>query len=369
MEAFTVKTITPVHIGNGRFLQSKTEYVFGKENIGVVDEAKVLELIGEDKIADWVSSIEKGQGLVSFLAGFGIKPSVQKISGRTITYQCDRDQAMNQASLKEQLFNGKGLPYIPGSSIKGAIRSALFSTEVRESGKVVNSNDIYDRDRIKGSVLEKKLFGFDPNHDVFRFLQIGDAYFERNSTVAMNMVNINIKQDGAIFDTSKNQLIEAIGKEKQANFGMKLNHTGMDSNLKFRSINQFPDSFASFDSLFQTINNNTRTLLEEEIEFWMEHISEDSVKEYIDNLKSILKETNNCSEKECLLRMGHGSGYVFISGNLLNHPELISDDDYAAIVNTARPGNIMKYQDYRFPKTRRIDEYIELLGFVKMSRK
>lgn len=366
MEAFKIKTITPVHIGNGRFLQAKTEYVFGQENIGVVDEAKVLELIGEDKIADWVSSIEKGQGLVSFLSGFGIKPSVQKISGRTLAYQCDRDQARIQASLKEQLLNGQGLPYIPGSSIKGAVRSALFSAEIRESGKVINSNDLYDRDRIKGNALEKKLFGFDPNHDIFRFLQIGDAYFESNSTVAINMVNINIKQDGAIFDISKNQLIEAIGKEKQANFSMKLNHTGMDSNIKFRSINHFPDSFASFDSLFQTINNNTQTLIDEEIEFWTEHISEGSVKEYIDNLELILKESNNCSEKECVLRIGHGSGYVFISGNLVNHPEYISDDDYAVIVNSARPGNMKKYQDYRFPKTRRIDENIDLLGFVKI---
>lgn len=368
MEAFTIKTITPVHIGNGHFLQSRTEYVFGKEKIGVVDEAKVLELIGEDKIADWVSSIENGQGLVSFLSGFGIKPSVQKISGRTIAYQCDRDQAMNQASLKEQLLNGQGLPYIPGSSIKGAIRSAIFSAEVRESGKVLNSNDLYDRERIKGNVLEKKLFGFDPNHDVFRFLQIGDAYFKPNSTIAKNMVNINIKQDGAIFDTSKNQLIEAIGTEQQANFSMKLNHTGMDSNINFRSINHFPDSFVSFDSLFQTINNTTRILVEEEIEFWTEHISEDSVKGYIANLEQILKDANICSEKECVLRLGHGSGYVFISGNLINHPEFISDDDYGSIVNAARPGNVNRYQDYRFPKSRRIDENIDLIGFVKITR-
>lgn len=369
MEAFKIKTITPVHIGNGRFLQSKTEYVFGKENIGVVDEAKVLELIGEDRIADWVSSIEKGQGLVSFLSGFGIKPSVQKISGRTIAYQCDRNQAMKQASLKEQLFNGKGLPYIPGSSIKGAIRSAIYSSEIREAGKVIDSKDLYDWGKIKGSVLEKKLFGFDPNHDIFRFLLIGDVYFEPNSTIAINMVNINIKQDGAIFDSSKNQLVEAIGKEKHANFSMKLNHTGMDSNLKFRAIQNFPDSFGSFDSLLQTINSNTRTLIEEEIEFWSEHDTEDSVKEYIENMQHILKETSGCSEKECVLRIGHGSGYVFISGNLVNHPEYISDDDYAAIVNSARPGNMKKYQDYRFPKTRRIDENIDLLGFVKLSRK
>jgi len=250
MDTFEIKTITPVHIGSGRFLQSKIEYVFGKENIGVVDEAKVLNLIGEDKVQKWVNSIEQGQGLVAFLHGLGIKPSVKQISSRSIAYQCEVDTAKNLLNLKEQIYNGQGLPYMPGSSIKGAIRSAIYNSEIRKSDKIINSNDLYERDRLRGSVLEKKLFGRDPNHDVFRFLQIGDAYFETNSTVAINMVNINIVQNHkAIFDSSKNQLVEAIGKNKNANFNMKLNIAGMDSNFKYNSIKEFPSAFNSFKSL------------------------------------------------------------------------------------------------------------------------
>ena len=80
----------------------------------------------------------------------------------------------------------------------------------------------------------------------------------------------------------------------------------MESNLKARSINQFPDSFRSIDELFQTINSNTKTMIEEDIEFWQEFEPEDSVKEYIQHLRVILAEVNSCSENECVLRLGHG---------------------------------------------------------------
>lgn len=367
MDSFQIKTLSAVHVGNGRFLQSKIEYAFGALSIGVVDDVKILDLIGEERVKLWVYSIEQGISIASFLKPFVPGLKLDMISSRKIEIKCDKDQAKNLATLKEQLSNGMGLPYIPGSSIKGAIRSAIFNQEIRNSDRPLIENDLYDFGRLKASVLEKKLFGRDPNHDVFRFLQIGDAYFEANSTVAINMVNLNIVQKGAIFDSSKNQLIEAIGEGKQAVFSMKLNHTGMESNLKTRSINQFPDSFSSIDMLFKTININTVSLINEDIEFWKDFEPEDSVKDYIQHLEVILAEVNSCSENECVLRLGHGSGYSFISGNLVNQSNIISDADYEAIVNTARPGNAKKYNEFPFPKTRRIDENIDLLGFVKIT--
>lgn len=369
MDSFQIKTLTPVHVGNGRFLQSKIEYVFGKENIGIVDEDKVLRLIGEERIANWVASIDNGQGLVKFLSDSGIKPMLNQISGRTIGYGCNKDQAKNLSSLKEQLLNGMGLPYIPGSSIKGAIRSAIYNQLLRKKGAPIDSNDLKDfKGKLSAAGLEKKLFGRDPNHDVFRFLQIGDAYFELNSTLAINMVNLNIVPDGAKFDRSKNQLVEAIDQEKHANFSMKLNNTSMEANRKAQSVNQFPDSFRSFSALFHTVNNNTKTLLEEDIEFWKDFETDDSVTEYIQSLEVILAKVNSCFENECVLRLGHGSGYSYISGNLVNQQNIISDQDYEAIVNVARPGNAKKYYNFDFPKTRRIDENIDLLGFVKIIK-
>jgi CRISPR type III-A-associated RAMP protein Csm5 len=368
MDSFQIKTLTPVHVGNGRFLQSKIEYAFGATSIGVVDDAKILDLIGEDRVKLWVQSIEQGTSISSFLKPFVPGLKLDMISSRKIEIKCDKDHAKNQATLKEQISNGMGLPYIPGSSIKGAIRSAIFNQEIRNLNRELSENDLYDFGKLKASVLEKKLFGRDPNHDVFRFLQIGDAYFDPNSTVAINMVNLNIVKQGAMFDSSKNQLIEAIGEKKQTSFSMKLNHSGMESTLKAGSIHQLPGAFRSIDQLFKTININTASLISEDIEFWKDFEPEDSVQEYIQHLGVILAEVSSCSDNECVLRLGHGSGYHFISGNLLNQQNIVSDQHYEAIVNTARPGNARKYSEYPFPKTRRMDENTDLLGFVKLMK-
>ncbi len=371
MEQFEIKTITPVHVGSGRFLQNKVEYVFSDRSIGIVDERKVFDLLGEERLKQWLQSIESGTSIAVFLKPFVAKLTVDMICSRKIALKCDKEQAKSQSSLKEQLYNGMGHPYIPGSSIKGAIRSAIYNQELLKKETPINFVDSRGQQvKPNASVLEKQLFGNDPNHDVFRFLQIGDAYFEPNSTVATNMVNINIKQNGATKDSSKNQLVEAIGENQSAGFTIKLNQKLLSANVRNGQVRNAPAYLNSIKSLFQTINKNTRLLINEEKDFWADFENDDdAVAEYLEKIQSVLDEATKCSENECILRLGHGSGYTFISGNLVNQESLISEYDYNKIVNIARPENEKNYNDYYFPKTRRIDEHIDLLGFVKISAK
>ena len=367
MQEVEITTLTPVHVGNGRFLLANTEYVFGEKKLGVVDEAKILALIGEERLSNWVAAIEAGTSLVGFLKGYGIKPSLLKLSKRLIVYKCDFDIAKKQANLKEQIINGTGLPYIPGSSIKGAIRSAVFGEEVRNSNEHLSREDLFDFTKPKGSLLEKKIFGRDPNHDVFRFLQVGDAYFETGSTVAVNMGNVNIRQKGVIFDTSKNQLVEAIDLGKTTKIKLKLNKSGIESNVKNNAISNFPQSFKSLNALFETINEYTKSLILSELDLWHEYEEEEAVQDYIENLNEILGEVQKSAKDECILRLGHGIGYIFISGNLINDSSMVSKPEYEAIVNVARPGNFQKYSEYDFPKTRRVFENSDMLGFVRLK--
>lgn len=59
----------------------------------------------------------------------------------------------------------------------------------------------------------KILFGEDPNKDIFRFLQVGDAYFSNDCGIATRMVNLNITHKNDLGDYSKSQIVEAIGLE------------------------------------------------------------------------------------------------------------------------------------------------------------
>lgn len=371
MARIEIETLSPVHVGSGRFFQKQIEYVFGRENIGIVNEHKVLELIGEERIPAWVASIDKGEGLVTFLKGYGLEFSLQKISGRIINIFCDKSLAKESATLKEQLHNGQGLPYLPGSSIKGSLRTAVFNEIVREKYKNIDHNKLENRGRFTSSFLEKEIFGKDPNHDVFRFLRVGDAYFKLNKTVAVMMENINIKEKSgeelAITDTSKKQLVEAIGNDEKTVFSLTFDQAGMEKNLKSREIKNFPDCFKSIDALFHTINENTGRILEEEIEFW-EDYRDESVDLYLDRIKYFLKKVKGVKSGECIMRMSHGSGWNFITGGWCKDPELVDDVAYGKIVNASRPGNERKYRHLPFPKSKRITSEVELPGFVRLRK-
>lgn len=371
MANIEIKTLSPVHVGSGRFLQSKVEYVFGKSKIGVVDEHKVLALIGEEQINSWVASIEKGNGLVSFLKGFGITPPLQKITSRTIALNCENERAKNLSTLKEQIHNGAGLPYIPGSSIKGAIRSAVFNQLLRERNHLIPDDKIELKGRISASVLEKEEFGRDPNHDIFRFLRVGDAYFNESATEALIFQNINIKksrgEEYVLNDASKNQLVEAIGSGAVASFKISFDRTGMANNMQARQISEFPDCFSSINALFALINRNTRMILEEESEFWSEYY-DDEVTEYVDKLKQILQALDACGERECIMRLAHGAGWTFITGNWPKMVDsIVSELVYEKIVDRSRPGNRARYSEFPFPKSRRITSDVELPGFIKLK--
>ena len=122
---------------------------------------------------------------------------------------------------------------------------------------------------------------------------------------------------------------------------------------------------SSIETLFSTINNHTAHLLKEEISFWNEQQEiKNGADDYLDNIKDILNQTHACKEgKECILRIGHASGWRFITGAWTEHLDIF----YDKIVPRSRPSND-KYLQYPFPKSRRIDEeggYV--FGFVKLS--
>ena len=70
-----------------------------------------------------------------------------------------------------------------------------------------------------------------------------------------------------------------------------------------------------------------------------------------------------CQEgKECVLRLGHASGWRFITGAWTEN----LDNFKSEIVPASRPKNF-NYEQYVFPKSRRLDEDGDIFGFVKLE--
>lgn len=373
MSRIKIETLTAVHIGSGEALQYGTDFVTGKLEeeyvISIVDPRKVMDLIGEANVHHWVTAIERKEATSKVVKQFAPNAKLEDYSKRIIM---EWSAAKPSDTLKEQIHDGQGRPYIPGSSIKGAIRTAVLASLTDNIHRIEDKIDASKKNRdgivfkplASAKKVEAEVFGANPNEDLFRFLQVGDAYFGGLREVAVRMVNINERERSGFWDESKSQLIEAISPEEHTEFLLKLNLDG----YKFakEKVHLLPDCMGSIPELFNTINNHTRHLLEEEVDYWEErkdNDASDKVSAYLETIDSILTRVNECKEeKECVLRIGHGSGWRFITGAWA---ERLNNFD-SLVIPVSRPSNF-KYEKYDFPKTRRVDDQCELLGFVKLT--
>lgn len=367
-----IELLSPVHIGSGEFLQYGNDFIIGQEEddgdvfdvVYVTDLKKVMKLIGNNRISNWVSAIDRGDTIDRIVSAYAPRADKSAYSKRVDALYC-KDQIRQGTTLKEQLHNGFGIPYIPGSSIKGAIRTAILPALINEkniSGHEIE-NLIYPirQPKYAAKELEKRLFGNDPYHDIFRFLHTGDAYFGDNYEIVMKMVNVNKRERNGYRDESKGQLIEALGAGDTSSFKMSVD-TGAFAGIG----KKVPACMASFQDLFMTINAHTRQLLIQEQEIWEREEEYDEngiVNTYLDSISKILNEAEACKENSCILRIGHGSGWRFITGAWSE-----SLDSFERNIVPAARRNNQNYRQYMFPKTRRIDKNdCDILGFVKLS--
>lgn len=378
MSKVRIETISPVHIGSGNLLQNNTDFVVdgsGDDSyIHIVDERKILELIGTEHIDNWLISIEKKESTKDLIKRFSPTSSVDNYSLQRIANYAGNIR--QDETLKEVIHNGLRFPYIPGSSIKGAIRTVVLAsladkiTDGENKILIRNKNgevqvDNRGNKRISAEKIEKELFGNDPNNDIFRFLRVGDAYFEKESLIATRMINLNIAGNDSLWDTSKPQLIEAINIHEKSTFELQIAKQYYDwAKSEVNTLGTLPNELSAIDSLFMLINGHTQQLLEGEIEYWKEVNEEKSnAEDYIEVLEDILTTTKSCIiGKSCVLRIGHGSGWRFITGAWAEKLE----NFVSVVTNAARPNN-QRYQSYDFPKSRRIDDNSDVLGFVKLT--
>ena len=196
-----LKVITPFFIGGGDGNKvSRFEYIFDQasSNIYILDLDKWTSFLNENKILDiylqFISqeaSKTKGgidnMGFVTryqklFKKPFIIEDVLQKVSKRIIKLSKDIKD-FNTNDLACFIRNGEGKPYIPGSSIKGALRSAFLSYAYSCNSSIAQKDEEEittllkknDKRGIKNNQCEKKFFGYKPNEDIFSFVRVSDS--------------------------------------------------------------------------------------------------------------------------------------------------------------------------------------------------
>ena len=376
-----IDTLSQVHVGSGVFLQEGNDFIVvdssGVSDIYVIDTNKLGAIIGTDRqlIDKWVTAIERGEAS-SFIKTRTAGHHPRKFAKRRITNFANFTNT--QGTLKECLHDGMGRPYIPGSSIKGAIRTAVMATYAKRKGKQELANEMRPifqerNDKRKNKMLdlvEKGILGSNPNVDLFRFIKVGDAFFDNESEVSVKQINLNIRQSTKLIDKSKQQIVEAIGSDVKSSFSLKIDTSYYNivrhaNHRDMAGLPEMPDEMSDVKSLFELINEHTKDLVEKEIRFWNEDVDNCIGQEdYVANLEDIMEAITSCRPNQCVLRLGQAIGWRFITGAWTE--TLDEKVFYDNIVPLARYKN-EKYSNYVFPKSRRIDDESFVFGFLKLT--
>jgi len=365
-----IQTLTPVHIGSGREIQSGYEYAYfrDEQKVALLDSEKIIKLIGEDQIGAWISCIEKSQPLLDLPQ---LKNRAPKLRSDDVAQRSILSHGSCNKPVREQLRTGGEHALLPGSSLKGALRTVVFGETLVANPKLVKDKGNLGKVDFRGgfrwsdSPLQKTIFGQDPNHDIFRLLQVGDAHFEQTEIFKTQIVNM--KGKAWIIDKgdkgngiSAEAWVEALPPNAEAIAEIRFNETLKTQADKFNTFNSNATKL-KLPSLFKLANAFTERLLNDEITYWTTKADPpEGFDEYVPELKRLLDITKSAAETECVLRIGWGSGFRSMTGDWQGEME---DDDYDALVNSLRS---RKYEGLMFPKTVRFSGEGVPLGFVKL---
>jgi len=374
-------TLTPVHIGNGVKYKANIEVFREGEYIYFIDPVKIYNILGKKGINKWTEFIinDNKESLKNFLEFLNIN-DIEKITKK----KCFLVNSSFNKKIKdvhEQYFNPLIGPCIPGSSIKGAIKTALFYYISEYNFNLLNLNDLKDTSKKKvtwtSEVADKKFFGDEANFKSTKFLKVGDASFEKVETKIYPLIALNAKDDADKGNWEFNGKIanfyEAIPDNSKTVFQFSIDEQILELNKKFKS-DKWKDIKTDFLSkeLINIVNESYKSIVKKEYKTFKNLEIDKIAKNFLETYEKILEEFERLSNNEFILRIGGCVGYNFITlrwfDQLPFFKPIETNTNYKElrklIQNKSRTNKIHKENNW--PRTRKIVTDGTLLGFIKL---
>ena len=158
-----LEVLSPLHVGaGGPPLVHEYDYAAGREKVWVLDLDRVLDHVPEERLL--------GQ----------IDAPPARLVPREVLPDCVRYEMLLRGGEKPEeiipcVRDAADRPYLPGSSLKGALRTALaWSLAGQESGAAL-AQEAAPNPKYAAAPIERRLFGPNPNQDLLRALRVADA--------------------------------------------------------------------------------------------------------------------------------------------------------------------------------------------------
>ncbi|MCL0035205.1 type III-A CRISPR-associated RAMP protein Csm5 [Thermodesulfovibrionales bacterium] len=313
--------LTPLHIGDGKELQAY-EYVIKDKFYKILFEDFVLNL-SSDKQREVTQLMETDiMKLRQFLKN-NFEPARDKYeySGSVSEivknlYETKIAEELNRLTIYP-FIRTLNKPFIPGSSIKGAIRTAIIAQLAGDGITERNARNL------EATTLK---YGIKQQNDPFRAVKISDSILSEDSTIIDEIVTVT--QRGQIKTIREITSSQFTAGKTEFNFEIRIDKELLEKNKDIKVKLDIESIATACNSFYKEI------LIPAEIKYFSANPTLKSMYERLASIKT--------SEKSFLLRLGWGQGKNSISLNL----------------KTQRP---------RYVKTRRLIRQKFPLGWVEAT--
>ncbi|MYC75262.1 type III-A CRISPR-associated RAMP protein Csm5 [Candidatus Poribacteria bacterium] len=380
-QKYQLQTLTPVHIGSGETL-SHIDGCYANGRWYRIDLDKVLAHPSTDLNALTSEMAQRNFRWERYLRQHG--SDLSELSA----YSLLCPQSPEEVEIREAIKTVHNQPYIPGSTLKGAIRTALLGEILSESDDVYRESlsqleTLIDqgprgnpRREQPARRIESLAFGGDPNRDLLRALHVSD-------TMPLDSDSLEIGMAWTVTLNPNDQLVQKIdsGREyknfvQQIQAGQHLTFTLKIDELLFREREKTRLGFSELQEktlhdIAEACRSATDDLLQSEQDFFgYYHLSE--IANVYDRLIGL---NNTLPEGAFLLQIGWGTGYHSNTVTSLYTEGEEPPIDWMDLRERFKLGESRSqrghYDDREFPKTRRIlyrgQNPIAPLGWVKIS--
>lgn len=366
-----LKTLTPLHIGVSQeyWWEKGIDFLQKNDKVYIIDSNKLLKSLDKQEVDTLVSNLSNGDtdSFSDYLL------SQRHINLEEISYYSINSEGSFPSEIRpmtnSQTAQGREI-FLPSSSLKGSVRTAVLSDLIFENPNFVTkrenlgSEHRYKKGQFNFSDtrVQKYYLGRDAKNDLFRLVRFSDFYFSETECNTLQILNLRGRNTWS-FKKSQSAHLECISKgqvsEGTLQIPKELKRLTSKSQIKRTEI-------VNIEKLCQTINNNILDLLHHEIAFWEEERNIPVfVEDYLDALRQIQEVAQDCKNQkgQCVLRVGWGSGWDFITGAWAK--DKFNDSDWRLLQQSLRK---KRYdEDVPFPKTRKLTQRNEPLGFLKME--
>jgi CRISPR-associated protein Csm5 len=179
-----IEVLTPLHIGSGTVLRQGFDFMIAQGRTYRLNEDIILSDRWPEDPAQQAMFLRQPPAHLLEKDDLHAHPEYFR-------YVLDGEPSLHE--IREAIKTAEDHPYLPGSSLKGALRTALLRalTEERDFhrgdfGRAGNNRDA----KRAGQPLERDLLGRDPLRDVLRAVQVGDSSQLSKSALELTKVQM-----------------------------------------------------------------------------------------------------------------------------------------------------------------------------------